>query len=137
MLTNKAKLGVKTTAGATDYTDLPGLKEIPEIGQDPEKVENTCLTDTIMQYEAGIGDPGDMAFRFKYDNSGANTAYRILKGLEEAGTTNDYQLELADHTKFQFKAQVVTKFSGGGINTAADITASFMLQSEITVVDPA
>lgn len=135
MLTNKAKLGVKEGSGST-YTDLPGLKEIPEMGQDPEKVENTCLTDEMMHYEKGIGDPGDMEFRFKYDNSSANTAYRKLRALEAAGSTNEYQLELADHTKYQFSAQVVTKFNGGGINTAADFTAALMLQSDIVIVDP-
>ena len=46
MLANGAKLGYKkksTTSGT--YTDLPGLKEIPEFGFEPEKVENTGLND--------------------------------------------------------------------------------------------
>ena len=133
MLTNKATLGVKATASAASYTNLPGLKEIPEIGADPEKVDNTCLTDTIMQYELGIGDPGDMAFRFKYVNSAASDAYRILKGLETAGTTNEYQLKLADNTTYTFSAQVALKLNGGGVNTAMDFTANLALQSRITV----
>ena len=133
MLTNKATLGVKTTASAASYTNLPGLKEIPEIGADPEKVDNTCLTDTLMQYELGIGDPGDMAFRFKYVNSAASDSYRILKGLETSGTTNEYQLKLADNTTYTFSAQVVTKLNGGGVNTAMDFTANLALQSSITV----
>ena len=42
MLANGAKLGYSKTApsgSSTTYTDLPGLKEIPDIGSDPEKVE--------------------------------------------------------------------------------------------------
>ena len=41
MLANGAKLGYSKTApsgSSTTYTDLPGLKEIPDIGSDPEKV---------------------------------------------------------------------------------------------------
>lgn len=137
MLTNRATLGVKTTASAANYTDLPGLKEIPELGADPEKVENTCLTDTIMQYELGIGDPGDMAFRFKLVNAAATDSYRILRGLESAGSTNEYKLTLADGTTYTFSAQVALKVQGGGVNTAMDFTANLALQSAITVANPA
>ena len=136
MLTNKATLGVKTTASAASYTNLPGLKEIPDLGADPEKVENTCLTDTLMQYELGIGDPGDMAFRFKLVNSAATDSYRILRGLETAGSTNSYQLTLADGTTYTFDAQVALKVNGGGVNTAMDFTANLALQSAITVGNP-
>ena len=45
MLANGAKLGYKAEKGTASYTDLPGLKEIPDWGSDPEKVDNTCLTD--------------------------------------------------------------------------------------------
>lgn len=136
MLTNKAKLGVKEGSGTT-YTDLPGLKEIPDLGMAPEKVDNTCLTDTIMQYELGIGDPGDMAFRFKLDNSADNTAYRKLRAIEESGAVKEFQLELADHTKYTFSAQVTLQVNGGGINTALDFTANLALQSAIAITDPA
>ena len=135
MLTNNATLGVKQTGSS--YTNLPGLKEIPDIGVSPEKVENTCLTDTIMQYEIGIGDPGDMAFRFKLTNSAATDSYRILRALETAKSTNEYQLALADGTKYTFSAQVAIQVNGGGVNTALDFTANLALQSGITITDPA
>lgn len=41
MLANGAKLGyskTKPSGGSVSYTDLPGLKEIPEIGSEKEKV---------------------------------------------------------------------------------------------------
>ena len=44
MLANGTKLGYSKTApsgSSTSYTDLPGLKEIPDVGTDPEKVDNT------------------------------------------------------------------------------------------------
>lgn len=135
MLTNKATLGVKQSGNT--YTDLPGLKEIPDLGMDPEKVENTCLTDTIKNYELGIGDPGDMAFRFKLKNDAVTDSYRILRTLEEAGSVNEYQLKLADGTTYTFSAQVALKVNGGGVNTAMDFTVSPALQSSIVVADPA
>ena len=64
MLANGAKLGYKKS-GASSFTDLPGLKEIPEMGIEPEKVENTCLTDKNKQYENGIGDSGELVYKFR------------------------------------------------------------------------
>lgn len=45
MLANGIKLGYKETAESAEYTDLTGLKEVPELGSDPEKVDNTTLED--------------------------------------------------------------------------------------------
>ncbi len=79
MLTNASKLGYKAKSANESYTDLPGLKELPDWGGDPEKVENTCLSDTHKQYEIGIGDLGDVKYKFKYENGAATSAYRILQ----------------------------------------------------------
>ena len=46
MLANGAKLEYKEKSDAADaYKELPGLKEIPDCGVEPEKVENTGLND--------------------------------------------------------------------------------------------
>ena len=79
MLANGIKLGYKEKGGSVStYTDLPGLQEVPEIGIEPEKVENTCLADKVKQYENGIGDAGDIEFKFKY----TNPVWKILRGFE-------------------------------------------------------
>ena len=136
MLANGATLKVKKK-GESSFTDLPGLKELPDIGVDPEKVENTCLTDSIKQYENGIGDAGDMAYIFKYDNSSDTSAYRILRGIEESGETASFQETLKDGTTTSFDAQVAVKRNGAGVNGAMEFTLSLSLQSAITIVDPA
>ena len=53
MLANGAKLGyskTKPSGGSVSYTDLPGLKEIPEIGSEKEKVDTLILG----AYGAGV-----------------------------------------------------------------------------------
>ena len=62
MLANGATLGYKKKGAVGDYTDLPGLKEIPDMGTEPEKVENTDLNAKNKQYENGIGDAGEMTY---------------------------------------------------------------------------
>lgn len=135
MLANGSKLGYKT--GETTYTDLAGLKEIPELGGEPEKVENTTLADTAKQYEYGITDYGDLEFKFKYENSSATSPYRVLRNLAKNKTKTDFELTLPDGTKFTWSAIPNVKLSGGGVNGAMDFALTMALQSEIVPTDPA
>ena len=47
MLANGAKLSYDKTNKGTTFTDLPGLKKIPDMGIEKEKVENSSLDDTV------------------------------------------------------------------------------------------
>ena len=58
MLANGITLSYSETKGS--YTKLVGLKEVPEFGIEPEKVENTTLEDKVKKYEFGIGDAGEL-----------------------------------------------------------------------------
>ena len=135
MLANGAKLGYKKSGGST-FTDLPGLKEIPEMGIEPEKVENTCLTDKNKQYENGIGDAGDITYKFKYDNSKADCPYRIMRAVQDAGEVLSFQETLIDGTKTEFDGQVSVKRTGGGVNGVIEFNLAISLQSDLTVTDP-
>lgn len=135
MLANGAKLGYKKTGGST-YTDLPGLKEIPEMGIDPEKVENTCLTDKNKQYENGIGDAGDITYKFKYDNSKADCPYRVMRAAQDSGEVLSFQETLVDGTTTEFEGQVSVKRTGGGVNGVIEFNLAISLQSDLTVTDP-
>ena len=134
MLANGITLGIKQASGST-YTILKGLKEVPELGVDPEKVDNTCLEDSLKKYELGIGDPGDLAYKFKWENS-AGSAYRTLKTIADSGDTASFEQAFPDGTKFHFDAQCSVKIGGGGVNSAVDFTLNLALQSDIAVVDP-
>lgn len=136
MLANGATLEYKKK-GATEWVALPGLKEIPEIGTDPEKVDNTTLEDEVKQSENGIGDPGDVTYKFKYVNDGANNTYRLMRELEKSGETATFKETLKDGTTTEFDAQVAVKRSGGGVNGAIEIDVAMSLQSKFTITDPA
>ncbi len=136
MLANGAELGYKESKESPTYTELTGLKEIPEMGTTPEKVENTTLKDKIKQYENGIGDPGDMVYKFKYDNTSASSSYRKLREMEASGKTYSFCETDADGTKIEFEAQVSVKRTGGGVNGVIDFDVTMSLQSELKITDP-
>lgn len=135
MLANGATLEYKKS-GASTYTKLNGLKEIPEMGVDPEKVENTTLEDPLKQYEMGIGDAGDITYKFKYDNTTADSPYRIMRTLEESGEVASFKETLKDGTTTEFDGQVSVKRTGGGVNGVIEFNLNIALQSKLTIIDP-
>ena len=82
MLANGITLAMKKS-GESKYEILPGLKEVPELGADPEKVDNTTLGDSVKIYELGIGDAGDLAYKFKWENKTADSTYRKLRAVAD------------------------------------------------------
>jgi len=136
MLANGITLGIKKE-GSSPYIILKGLKEVPELGVDPEKVDNTTLEDKMKHSELGIGDPGDLAYKFKWENEGENSTYRTLRNVSDTGETVSFEQTFPDGTKFHFDAQCSVKVGGGGVNAAIEFTLNLGLQTDIEVVDPA
>lgn len=134
MLANGITLGMKRKEEST-YTNLPGLKEVPELGVDPEKVDNTTLADQMKHSELGIGDPGDLAYKFKWEN-GPESSYRKLRDVADKKEVVAFEQTFPDGTKFHFDAQCSVKVGGGGVNAAIEFTLTLGLQTDIEVSDP-
>lgn len=137
MLANGATLAYKEKGAEGEYTDLPGLKEIPEMGVDPEKVENTNLKDPHKKYENGIGDLPDMVYKFQYNNTNADSPYRKMREAQTEGKVLSFRETLVDGTVTEFDAQVSVKRTGGGVNGVIDFDLTMTVQSDLTYVDPA
>ena len=130
------KIGYKASTSGSTYTNLPNVQAIPEMGGTPEKIDVTTLSDQSKKYVNGVTDNGDLDFTFLYDADGTTSSYKILKGLQDAKTTNSYQVEFPDGTTFTFDAEVSVKTNSAEVNGALTFTASFALQSEITTAFP-
>lgn len=133
MLANGIKLAFSKTKG--DYQNLLGLKEVPEFGIEPEKVENTTLADKVKKYEFGIGDAGELEYKFAYDNSSATAPYRVLRKAADEKEKLYFEQTYPDNTKVTFEGQVSVKLGGGGVNSVIEFTLKIALQSELTFVD--
>lgn len=133
MLANGIKLAFSKTKG--DYQNLLGLKEVPEFGIEPEKVENTTLADKVKKYEFGIGDAGELEYKFAYDNSSATAPYRVLRKAADEKEKLYFEQTYPDNTKVTFEGQVSVKLGGGGVNSVIEFTLRIALQSELTFVD--
>ncbi|HET5148424.1 TPA: phage tail protein, partial [Streptococcus pneumoniae] len=133
MLANGIKLAFSETKG--NYQNLVGLKEVPEFGIEPEKVENTTLADTVKKYEFGIGDAGELEYKFAYNNSSATAPYRVLRKAADGKKKLYFEQTYPDGTKVNFEGQVSVKLGGGGVNAVIEFTLKIALQSNLTFTD--
>lgn len=133
MLANGIKLAFSETKG--NYQNLVGLKEVPEFGIEPEKVENTTLADKVKKYEFGIGDAGELEYKFAYDNSSATAPYRVLRKAADGKKKLYFEQTYPDNTKVTFEGQVSVKLGGGGVNSVIEFTLKIALQSELAFTD--
>lgn len=133
MLANGITLSYGKAKGT--YTKLAGLKEVPEFGIEPEKVENTTLEDKVKKYEFGIGDAGELEYKFAYDNSSATSSYRVLRKAAEGKEKLYFEQAYPDGTKVDFEGQVSVKLGGGGVNSVIEFTLKIALQSELVFTD--
>ena len=133
MLANGITLSYGTAKGT--YTKLAGLKEVPEFGIEPEKVENTTLEDKVKKYEFGIGDAGELEYKFAYDNSSTTSSYRVLRNAADNKEKLYFEQTYPDNTKVTFEGQVSVKLGGGGVNSVIEFTLKIALQSELVFTD--
>ena len=113
------------------------MKEIPELGVDIDKEENTCLTDPHKMYEIGIGDLPDIVYKFKYDNTKAESPYRVMRKAADDKKVLDFQEKTKDGTVTEFTAQVAVKRTGGAVNGVIEFELSMAVQSDFKYTDPA
>ena len=132
MLINGAKLSYKTSSTGS-YTDMVGCKEFPDLGGDPNKVDNSAVDDEYKQYENGQKDAGDIAFRFRYRSAAEKTQYTAVRALETAGTDVYWKVTLFDGATMEFTGTAATRLmTGGGPDTPVDWQLTIGLSSDFT-----
>lgn len=127
--TYKAFLMIKGTGTGATYSKLIDIKEFPDLGGAPERLQTTTLSDKAHTYIAGIQDTEDLTFTANYtkaDFQAVNEYYDgeehdfavWLGGTETGGTlTPD-----GSDGKFEFKGMLSCYVNGGGVNEVVDMT---------------
>ena len=126
---------LKMGAQSSSLTEVPDLQDFPDLMGSPDKIETTTMKNTSRTYIPGLKDPGDMAFNFLYSGMGESTNYAKLKAVQDAKSTQYFQLVFPDGSGFVWQGKVSLSVPGKGIGEALQFTANITPTSEIEEID--
>lgn len=135
--TYKAFLMVKDGGS---YKKLIDIKEFPDLGGAPERLQTTTLSDKAHTYIAGIQDTEDLTFTANYTLADFQAVNKYYDGAEHdwavwLGGTESGATLTPDGTdgKFEFKGMLSCYVNGGGVNEVVDMTITLTPSTVITL----
>ena len=110
----------------SQFTNLKGLQEIPDLGGETESIEITTLADSAHMYEEGLKNYGDsLDFKFLYDDG---TEFFSLQAVKNAV---EWKVTLPDGTNCTFTGKCSVRLDGVGVAAALTFTLSVKPQTEM------
>lgn len=110
---NGSKLEYSATEGGT-YTQITGLKTIPDIGGAPNTIDTTCLDNTKFETAInGLKPVQSYEFEFNMEDPSAEANIKLASDLEDAGTIAYWKLTLSNGIVISFRSDVSTTINGG------------------------
>lgn len=110
---NGAKLEYASSQTGS-YTQIYGLKTIPDIGGTPNTIDTTDLDNT--EYETnimGLKPAQQYDFEFNLETPTATANIKIASDLEDTGNDYYFKLTYASGIIVSFKSKVKTTINGG------------------------
>lgn len=128
-----SKLYHKATSAGT-YAAVPDVRQFPSFLGEADRVDTTCIEDTMKTSAPGQQDPGDMAFKFAYTGNGSGSNWAILNSYKSAA--GYFKVEFPDGSGFEWQAKVALSMDEvGDGNSALEFTGTMYPESEITVIN--
>ncbi len=119
------KLGVKKTAEALTYTDIPDIQEFDGGGGSVDDVETTVWSSAGKEFRPGLFDGGEGTANFLYDP--ANAEHEFIRTAPEDGEVLDWELKVGDLGAFTF-AGYVKSFDPGFGKRGDTLQGSFTIK---------
>lgn len=100
--------------GGAELTEIAGVKSIPAIGSDPEKVDVTTLKSERKEYIKGIQDTDNLEFAIVYQGKNFKDIYALVG----SNAAVDWVITYPDGLKVEFTGQPDFKMDGVEVNSA-------------------
>lgn len=134
----KLKYCVETSAGTrptTGYTEIPDIKEIPEVGRTPSQLQVTNLVDTDHRYIPGVKDSGgDIQFLGNLTASLKTAWASLVSAANTAWTSNKktwFEVAIPNFDSFYFAGLPTDAFLNSmGVDAVAE-TSLHVIPNEI------
>ena len=120
-----------------DSVSLNYVTDIGDIGAAPSELDATCMKDTMKKSVPGVQDTKNFEVTFLFDNSAADSDFRKLKALQNAGSICPLSVTFPDGTVFTSGGYVSVMVLGAKVDDLITAKLSISLQRDWTVTDPA
>ena len=95
------------------------------------------MKDSMKKTVPGVQDTKAFEVTFLFDNSAADSDYRVLKKVQDAGKPVNIEVAFPDGTKFAAAGYVSVMVSGAKVDELVSAKLTVNLQSDWKVTDPA
>ena len=133
---NGTKLEYSSTENGA-YTQLKGIKQTPDIGGEPNKVDTTDLDN--LKYETAINGlipAQNYTFEFNMEDPTATANIKLASDLEDSGEIYYWKYTLSNGIVVSFRSDVRTTIQGGGSQDLIGFSISLSPIDEITKTIP-
>lgn len=133
---NGSKLEYCATQNGS-YTQIIGLKTMPDFGSAPNKVDTTTLDNT--KYETSINGliPAlDLTYEFNLEAPTANANIKKCIDLETAGTSYYWKVTLVSGIVISYVSKVKVGIKGGSSEDLETFEMYHAPEGEITITVP-
>lgn len=128
MAINSYGITLKQGTSSSSLTKLVDIKDIPDLGNAPEMLETTTLSDPIQTYILGIQGMDALEFTANYTKAD----YEKVKTT--AKTAGYYEIELGESGKegvFAFQGMHDVRVTGTDVNAVVEMVITIAPSSEI------
>ena len=134
----KTYLMYKKTSSSSTWEKLIDIKEYPDLGQAPDTLDATTLSDPQKMYENDILDTGSLEFTANYsledykklkELEGVETEFSVWLG---ADTTGSVRTPNGEWGKFTFKGKLTVWKKGAAVSAIQDMGFAIAPTTEIT-----
>ena len=122
----EATSGTRPTSG---YTNIPGIKSMPEFNPEPSSLEVTDLSDTVWKrYIDGLKDPGGALGFLANFTADFKTAWETMYTAAETALASNkatwFEISIPNMESFYFAGRPSDLgFGGAEVDAVAEITA--------------
>ncbi len=126
----------------TNYKELYGLYNYPDMGASPEKIDVSNMRDKIKRGIAGRQDIGDLTFDFYYNTEKAADEGTVIKKafsalMAEEDALLKWKLCYPDGSYYSWEGKPTVFMKGGGGDDPMKFTLSVTLESELEFTEGA
>ncbi len=121
-----------------EYDKLVDIKDYPDLGGTPERIQSTTLSNKQHTYEHGVEDIGEMQVTANYEPNDYDTVKALDDGEEHdfafwfgAEEEDGVLTPTGADGKFEFKGKLNVYVAGGGVNEIRNMIISLTNSTDI------